>query len=223
LARQTEVSDLSFTVHPAPVLEGIVLFHIGLCYRFQAEKHRRANRPYWTEAKNYFQECIDVLERAGRSDAVGIFINQLGEVLQHLEDWEALGNLAIKARRLHKKMENSAVNLAQDYGFLAIVALEQKKWQGAKEWALVALDVLNSNLETTGQGTPVKSQHQGLYLLILAEAQSQLGEIRGGDRAFRAGSLGNRSLLQPATVFAGFRNAAIALFSAGRISRSISN
>ncbi|MBD1826573.1 hypothetical protein NDI47_25795 [Microcoleus vaginatus GB1-A2] len=177
IGAKTEFSNVLFTVHPAPVLEGILLFHIGLCYRFQAERHRSGNRPYWTEAKNYFQECIEVLERAGRSDAVGIFINQLGEVLQHLEDWDALWNLAIKARSLHQKMENSAVNLAQDYGFLARVALEQKNWQGAKEWALVALNVLNSNLEATGQGTPVKSQHQGLYLLILAEAQSQLGEI----------------------------------------------
>jgi WD40 repeat protein/tetratricopeptide (TPR) repeat protein len=175
---KTEFSDLLFTVYPASVLEGILLFNIGLCYRFQAEQHRSANRPYWTEAKNYFQECIEVLESAGRSDAVGIFINQLGEVLQHLEDWDALGNLAIKARRLHENMENSAVNLAQDYGFLARVALEQKNWQGAKEWALIALDVLNSNLEATGQGTPVKSQHQGLYLLILAEAKSQLGEVQ---------------------------------------------
>ncbi|MEG5043386.1 nSTAND1 domain-containing NTPase [Microcoleus sp. B4-C1] len=178
IGQKTEFSDLLFTVHPAPVLEGILLFHIGLCYRFQAEKHRSGNRPYWTEAKNYFQECIDVLERVGRPDAVGIFINQLGEVLQHLEDWDALWNLAIKARRLHQNMENSAVNLAQDYGFLARVALEQKNWQGAKEWALVALDVLNSNLEATGQGTPVKSQHLGLYLLILAEAQSHLGEVQ---------------------------------------------
>ena len=174
---KTAFSDLLFTVHPAPVLEGILVFHIGLCYRFQAEKHRSGNRPYWTEAKIFFQQCIDVLERAGQPDAVGIFINQLGEVLQHLEDWDALWNLAIKARRLHQNMENSAVNLAQDYGFLAKVALEQKNWQGAKEWALVALELLNSNLEGTRHGTPVKSQHQGLYLLILAEAESELGEI----------------------------------------------
>ncbi len=173
---KTEFSDLLFTVHPASVLEGILLFHMGLCYRFQAEQNRSNNRPLWTEAKNYFQQCIDVLERAGKSDAVGLFINQLGEVLQHLEDWDALWNLAIKARRLHQNMENSAVNLAQDYGFLARVALEQQNWQGAKEWALVALDVLNSNLEAT-HGTAVKSQHQGLYLLILAEAESQLGEM----------------------------------------------
>ncbi|MEG3861527.1 nSTAND1 domain-containing NTPase [Microcoleus sp. herbarium12] len=174
---KTAFSDLLFTVYPAPVIEGIILFHIGLCYRFQAEQHRSGNRPYWTEAKNYFQECIDVLERARQADAVGIFINQLGEVLQHLEDWDALWNLAIKARRLHENMKNSTINLAQDYGFLAKVALEQKNWQGAKEWALVALDALKSNFEATGHGTPVKSQHQGLYLLILAEAQSQLGEM----------------------------------------------
>ena len=176
IEEETKVSDLLFTVHPAPVLEGILLFDIGLCYRFQAERNRSNNRPLWTEAKNYFQQCIDVLERAGQSDVVGIFINQLGEVLQYLEEWDALWNLAIKARRLHQNMDNSAVNLAQDYGFLARVALEQKNWQGAKEWALVALEVLNSNLEAT-HGTAVKSQHQGLYLLILAEAETGLGEM----------------------------------------------
>ena len=176
IEEETKVSDLLFTVHPAPVLEGILLFDIGLCYRFQAERNRSNNRPLWTEAKNFFQQCIDVLERAGQSDVVGIFINQLGEVLQYLEEWDALWNLAIKARRLHQNMDNSAVNLAQDYGFLARVALEQKNWQGAKEWALVALEVLNSNLEAT-HGTAVKSQHQGLYLLILAEAETGLGEM----------------------------------------------
>ncbi|MDQ2096262.1 MAG: WD40 repeat domain-containing protein [Tychonema bourrellyi B0820] len=177
LGYQTEFSKLLFTVHPAPVLEGILLFHIGLCYRFQGEQHRTGNRPYWTEAKNYFQQCIDVLETAGQQANVGKFINQLGEILQYLEDWDALWKLAIKARRLHQNMENSTVHLAQDYGFLAKVALEQQKWQGAKEWALVALDVLNSNLEVSGHGTPVKSQHHGLYLLILAEAEKELGEL----------------------------------------------
>ncbi|MFB8797536.1 MAG: hypothetical protein U7126_25650 [Microcoleus sp.] len=175
----TEFSNLLFTLHPSPVLEGILLFHIGLCYRFQGEHHRTGNRPYWTEAKNYFQECIDVLERARQPDAVGKFINQLGEVLQYLEEWDALWNLAIKARRLHENMKNlEPVNLAQDYGFLARVALEQKNWKGAKEWAKFALDVLNSNQEGTGKGTPIKSQHQGLYLLILAEAEKELGEIQ---------------------------------------------
>jgi WD40 repeat protein/tetratricopeptide (TPR) repeat protein len=177
IGSKTAFSDLLFTAYPAPVLEGILVFHIGLCYRFQAEKHRSGNRPYWTEAKNYFQQCIDVIERAGQPELVGIFINQLGEVLQHLEHWDALWNLALKARRLHENMENSTVNLAQDYGFLARVALEQKNWQGAKEWALVALQALSSKFEATGHGTPLKSQHQGLYLLLLAEAQSELGEI----------------------------------------------
>jgi WD40 repeat protein len=178
IGNDTEFSNLLFTVHPAPVLEGILLFHIGLCYRFQGEQRRTENRPYWTEAKNYFQQCLDVLERAGRFDAVGNFINQLGEVLQYLEDWDALWNLAIKARRLHEIMEDSvAVNLAQDYGFLARVALEQENWKGAKEWAEVALEVLNSNSEASEQGALVKSQHQGLYLLILAEAERGLGKI----------------------------------------------
>ncbi|MGL5064008.1 MAG: hypothetical protein ACRC62_28815, partial [Microcoleus sp.] len=174
----TAFRDLLFTVHPAPVLQGILLFHIGLCYRFQGEKHRTGNVPYWTEAKNYFQQCIEVLENTGRQDLAAQFINQLGEVLQHLGDWDALWSLAVKSRRLHQIMEDpTAINLAQDYGFLARVALEQQNWEGAKEWALVALDVLNSHSGENGREKPVKSQHQGSYLLILAAAQKELGEI----------------------------------------------
>ena len=178
VGQNTEFSNLLFTVHPTPVLHGILLFHIGLCYRFQGEENRTGNRPYWTEAKNYFQQCIDVLEQARQLDTVGQFINQLGEVLQYLEDWDALWNLAIKARRLHESMKDlGTVYLAQDYGFLARVALEQQNWEAAKEWAIVALDVLKSDRQSSGKATPIKSQHQGLYLLILAEAQKELGEI----------------------------------------------
>jgi hypothetical protein len=52
IGENTEFSNLLFTVHPTPVLQGILLFHIGLCYRFQGDQHRTGNRPYWTEAKN---------------------------------------------------------------------------------------------------------------------------------------------------------------------------
>jgi WD40 repeat protein/tetratricopeptide (TPR) repeat protein len=174
----TAFRDLLFTVHPAPILQGVLLFNIGLCYRFQGEKHRTGNLPYWTEAKNYFQQCLDILESAGRQDLAAKFINQLGEVLQHLEDWDALWSLAVKSRRLHEMMEDpTAVNLAQDYGFLARVALEQQNWEGAQEWARVALDVFNSHAGENGREKPVKSQHQGSYLLILAAAQKELGEI----------------------------------------------
>ncbi|HLO47498.1 MAG TPA: hypothetical protein VK211_03635 [Kamptonema sp.] len=167
----------SVQLPPSSLLEALVLFHIGLCYRRHAEQHRTGNRSHLTEAKNYFQQCINVFNRAGREDLVAQFINQLGEVLQHLEDWDGLWDLAVKSRWLHQNIGESAqVDLAQDYGFLAAVALERKEWKDAKEWATIALEILpNAVAKETEHETRVKSLHKSLYLLILAMAENELG------------------------------------------------
>ncbi|MDF0552840.1 hypothetical protein [Kamptonema sp. UHCC 0994] len=168
----------SFNLPKSSLLAGILLFHIGLCYHRHAEQKRTGNVSYWTEAKNHLQQCIDIFDRAGREDLVAEFINQLGEVLQHLEDWDNLWNLAVKSRRLHQNIgEPAQVDLAQDYGFLAAVALERKEWENAKEWAVIALEILPGNIaKETEHETRVKSQHKSLYLLILAMAENELGE-----------------------------------------------
>lgn len=168
----------SFHLPHSSLLEGVLLFHIGLCYHRHAEQKRTGNVSYWTEAKNHLQRCINIFDRAGRQDLVAEFINQLGEVLQHLEDWDSLWDLAVKSRRLHQDIgEPAQVNLAQDYGFLAAVALERKEWENAKEWAAIALEILPATVaKETEHETRVKSQYKSLYLLILAMAENELGE-----------------------------------------------
>lgn len=173
---QTEESPGSFQLPNSLLLTGLTLFHIGLCYRHYAEQQRTGNRSYLTEAKNYFQQCIDIFNRLGREDLVAQFINQLGEVLQNLEDWDGLWDLAVKSRRLHQNLGNSVqVYLAQDYGFLAQVSLDRKEWKKAKELAEVSLEILSTAIiKQIECQRRVNSHHKSLYLLILAMAEYQL-------------------------------------------------
>jgi WD40 repeat protein/AAA+ ATPase superfamily predicted ATPase len=158
------------------LLTGTALFHIGLCYRHYAEQQRTGIRSYLIEAKNYFQQCINSFNRLGREDLVAQFINQIGEILQDLEDWDGLWDLAVKARRLHQDLgESVQVYLAQDYGFLAQVSLNRKEWTNAKELATIALEILAFPIiKETECNLRVNSQHKSLYLLILAIAEYKL-------------------------------------------------
>jgi tetratricopeptide (TPR) repeat protein len=61
------------------------------------------------------------------------------------------------------------VRLAQAYGFLAEVELNASRWQPAKQNAQKALAVLAKAGES-------QQQHQGLYLLLLAESERHLGQ-----------------------------------------------
>jgi WD40 repeat protein/tetratricopeptide (TPR) repeat protein len=156
--------------------EGVLLFYIGLCYCRQADLQPGQNQTDWQEAKSYFQQCINVFDRSNRQDLVAKFISQLGQVLRKIEDWQALENLAKKALELHQNLfptqENSfAVQLAQDYGFLAEVALHRQKWRSAKHAAEKALQLLeNSSIP--------KPKHRALSLLLLARARKHLGNLQ---------------------------------------------
>ncbi|NER49562.1 MAG: hypothetical protein F6J92_23290, partial [Symploca sp. SIO1A3] len=154
---------------------GIVLLQLGLAYYSKGEQH-------WLDSKNYLQQCLDKFEEARRQDLVAKHINQLGKVLQGLEDWESLENLAQKALVLHQSHGNP-VRLTEDYGFLAEVALKQERWQDAKQWAKKALAILDNNPNIEEELFPSSSCllpsafSGGLYRLILAKSEQGLGEI----------------------------------------------
>ncbi len=104
------------------------------------------------------------------------FISQLGQVLRRLEDWQALQSLAQTALELHQNLEqikgtSSEVQLAQDYSFLAEVALHRQKWRSAKHTAEKALQLLEHS------STP-KPKHQALALLLLARSRKHLGNLQ---------------------------------------------
>ena len=148
--------------------EGILLFHLGLCFCRQAERYGNENCYCWEEARRYVQQCLHVFEQAQRQDLVAKFINQLGEILQSQNAWGQLHNLAQQAWALHKTY-HSPVKLAQDYGFFAAVALEQSRWTEANQAAQKALDII-------AQVPSEQRRRQNLYLLLLARSQQQLGQ-----------------------------------------------
>jgi WD40 repeat protein len=150
------------------VRQGVLLFHMGLCFCRQAERYGTENCYCWEEARRYVQQCLDGFEQAQRQDLVAKFISQLGEILRSQKDWEQLHNLAQKALALHKTY-HYPVQLAQDYGFLAEVALEQSRWTEANQAAQTALDIVT-------QVSTEQRRHQTLYLLLLARSQQQLGQ-----------------------------------------------
>ncbi|HEY9600583.1 MAG TPA: hypothetical protein V6C85_03170, partial [Allocoleopsis sp.] len=148
----------------------ILLFHLGLCFCCQAERYGNENCYCWEEARRYVQQCLDGFEQAQRQDLVAKFVNQLGEILRSQKDWEQLHNLAQKALALHKTYHHP-VQLAQDYGFLAEVALEQSRWTEANRAAQTALEIITQ--------VPLEQrQHQNLYLLLLARSKQQLCQYK---------------------------------------------
>lgn len=154
--------------HPK-LREGVLLFHIGLSHYRQAELQRTENTAekslHWEQARSYFQQCIDVFEQAQRSDLVAKFIGQLEQVLQKLQDWDELQEVAQQSWELHQGVPEFTSFLAQDYGFFADVALHREDYGEAKKQAEMALQTLEATTE---------EQHQGWYLLLLARSLQHL-------------------------------------------------
>ncbi|MEQ8540702.1 MAG: hypothetical protein RIB93_25010 [Coleofasciculus sp. D1-CHI-01] len=156
-----------------PEQKGMIWVHLGLCSWRQAQLNRAEKRRYWQEARDYFQQGIAVFEGVQRPDLVAQFIGELGEVLQRLEAWDELQELAEKGLRLHH-VYGSERQQAQDYGFLAEVALARGNWQEAKRLANQALHCRDVACNVS---TNVSNKGHSLYLFLLAKAQQGLNQI----------------------------------------------
>ncbi|MGC1396171.1 MAG: hypothetical protein WA828_18070 [Coleofasciculaceae cyanobacterium] len=141
--------------------QAVLLFYIGLCYCRRADLHPAHRKRNLEEAWPYLLQCVDAFTSAGREDLVAQFITQLAEVLQRLEAWDTLQILGQKSLNLHQ-IHGSAVQLAQDYGFLAEVSLRHWRWSDARSFAQEALSIL-ANVSSK----PI--QHQGLHRFLLAQ------------------------------------------------------
>jgi WD40 repeat protein/tetratricopeptide (TPR) repeat protein len=148
--------------------QGILLFDIALCYSRQAEQHRSESQGYWVQSRAYFSQSINIFTQAKRPDLVAKYVSQLGEVLRHLKAWEQLRILVQQAWKLHEKYGTTS-QIAQNYGFLAEVALEQSRWKEANQLAQQALEIL----ETIPN---IQSIKRGFYRFILARSYQHLGQ-----------------------------------------------
>jgi WD40 repeat protein/tetratricopeptide (TPR) repeat protein len=149
--------------------QGILLFHMGLCHVRLAEQYGTQGCLCWAEAKHYLQKAIDIFGQDGRQDLIAKFINSLGEVLQHLSEWEDLKSLVNQSISLQEQF-NSPVRMARAYGFLAEIELEQAHWAKAEQAAHQALT-------TFGRAQHRKNWQESLYLLLLALAQQELDQV----------------------------------------------
>lgn len=159
--------DADIPTHKILERQGIVLFQIALCYRLQATRNP-ASTPYWQQAKTSLEQSQALFKQALRPDLVAGAITYLGAVLQRLEAWEELQTLAKNSLELHFTY-GTPCQLAQDYGFLAEVALHRSQWAEAHQLAELALEILKQD-----HANPAE---KSLYLLLLAQSLRQMGQL----------------------------------------------
>jgi WD40 repeat protein len=148
---------------------GVIFHHSVLCYCRKAELQPLENRDNWAQARASVEAGLAVFQAAGRLDLAAGLMLQLCEILCHLESWQELQTLALQV--LTQPQIYRPIQLAQASGFLAQVALAQQNWQGARQLAETAMQILK-------QSRLDQPEQQGLYLLMLAKAQRQLNHPR---------------------------------------------
>jgi hypothetical protein len=161
LAAHSKLSKSPANIAIEQLLErqGIVLFHIALCQRLQAARNPENHRQHLQEARLSLAASRSAFDGAKRPDLVAVVTTHLGEVIQGLEDWEELQSLAESSLQLHF-MYGTPKQLAQDYGFLAEVALQQFKWEPAKHLAELALAILDQAVKQ-GEGENDQERKNG--------------------------------------------------------------
>ncbi|MBE9179349.1 ATP-binding protein [Oculatella sp. LEGE 06141] len=106
--------------------QGLVLYDLGCLYVLElwypayTKRQKDQQQSNLENAKDYFRQCIEVLEQADRDDLMAKIINVFGEVLRKLERWEELQILAEKALIIHQRYDEK-FRLARANGFLAEV------------------------------------------------------------------------------------------------------
>jgi WD40 repeat protein len=166
--------------------QAVLLLHLGLWWRSHAALQRLTSVAACQQARGYLERCLDIFRQQQRPDRTGRFLHVLAEVLQKLNDWEALATVAQEGLVLH---QGDLARLARDYGYLAEVALANHDWaiaQASAEQALtqaqqalrqVAQETLELGESLTPQAVAVALRYQqGWYHFLLGQAQLQQGQ-----------------------------------------------
>jgi WD40 repeat protein len=182
--------------------QGQVLSDITFCYYLKALHYPAIDHEAWQTTRHYLHECIEVFEKAQRPDLIANSILTFGIILRRLQDWEQLQTLAQKALQLHQ-IENKQIEMAQDYGFLAEVALADKRWKEARELAQRAIKlsstvpslqppIISDFSSKLPNNQSVISYAPVYYRFLLAQAQQHLNKtqeaIRNLEIASKVGS-----------------------------------
>lgn len=157
----------------AQIRYGCVLYYLGLWWRQYATQYRAEFEIACERAKNYYQQAIALFEQAERPDLVANFINALSEVLVRLKDWSTLSTVVQRAIQVQR---TEPIRLAYSYGSLAELELQRSAWETAKRHAELALKLNDDSFDSENDWSWERKHYRGLYLVLLAEAQQQLGQ-----------------------------------------------
>lgn len=169
-------------------MPGIILFHIALCYRFEAANLRVGSRQKWEVAYSYFLDAKKVFEEANRPHLVAEVITMLEEVLEGLEAWEELQVVAENAIDIHINYGTNR-QVARDYGFLGKVALKRLNWHQACQLAALALEIGDASSESL-------PTERNLYLLLLGQSLRKLGRYEGAVDCLEKAIVAEKNALQ---------------------------
>ncbi|NEO25589.1 MAG: hypothetical protein F6K03_01485, partial [Kamptonema sp. SIO4C4] len=120
--------------------QGIVFFHLGLCFLRQAQQHPAHRQQTLRQAQYYFQHSFDIVSvRNYQLYAVQLLV-QIGEILQQLQDWPALEALG-KQLLNYPTTQQFNTPRAKGYSFLAQVAFQKTEFKTAALYVHAALEL----------------------------------------------------------------------------------
>ena len=162
---------------------GIILFYLGSLWWHHSFTNRRQTQSSWIKAKQFFQEAIAAFRQANRTDLVAKYSRAYSGVLEQLKQWQELEQWTNLLLPLHRQLP---LELAQDYGYLAKIAVERKDWLEVKQYSHKALSTLESILEQSSSFDNDDLAHNwlrlyhiqlGQYQLLLAQSYLELGKL----------------------------------------------
>ncbi len=163
---------------------GIILFYLGSLWWNHAFTNRRQTQSSWIKAKQFFEEAIAAFRQANRTDLVAKYSRFHSEVLERLNQWQELEQSINLLLPWHRQ---KPLELAQDYGYLAKIAVERKDWLEVEQYSRKALSTLDAILgqEPTFENDDLarcwlRAYHTQLcqYRLLLSQSYLQLRKLQ---------------------------------------------
>jgi WD40 repeat protein len=161
------------------VESGIVLFYLGNLWWHNSFVNGRQAYDSWIKAKKFFQEAIAAFKRAERNDLIAKYSRAYSGVLEQLREWQELEQLIQALLPLHEQMP---LELAQDYGYLAKIAVERRDWAKVKEYSSHAIATLEKapifdDDQLAYNWQRLRQIQVGQYQLLLTQSHFQLKEL----------------------------------------------
>jgi WD40 repeat protein len=158
---------------------GIVLFYLGNLWWHNSFVNGRQAQDSWCKAKEFFQEAIAAFKQANQPNLIAKYSQAYSGVLEQLKQWQELELWIESLLPLHQQ---NPLELAQDYGYLAKIAVERGLWNQVKDYAskaLTTLDQVPSFKEEALSHNWLRMCHiqRGQYQLLLTQSHFQLNEL----------------------------------------------